>query len=77
MRIEDIRKKTRRIVTTAERIESRQLLWYGHLMRMEETRWPKRALRYAPHDRSKRGRRTTQFIDGIRKNMKDRAINED
>ena len=44
VRNEDIRRKTGRIFTTAERIESRQLLWYGHVMRMEEKRWPKKAL---------------------------------
>nr|CAH7735701.1 unnamed protein product [Callosobruchus chinensis] len=47
VRNEDIRRKTRRRVTTAERIESRQLLWFGQVMRMEETRLPKRALSYA------------------------------
>ena len=35
VRNEDIRRKTGRVFTTAERIESRQLLWYGHVMRME------------------------------------------
>ena len=43
-RNEDIRRKTGRIFTTAEGIESRQLLWYGHIMRMEEKRWPMKAL---------------------------------
>nr|CAH7751096.1 unnamed protein product [Callosobruchus chinensis] len=77
VRNEDIRSKTRRIVTAAGRIESKQLLWYRHVMRMQETRWPKRAFGYAPHNRRKREKPTTQWIDGIRKNMRDRAINED
>nr|CAH7756788.1 unnamed protein product [Callosobruchus chinensis] len=50
---EDIRRKRRRIVKRAERVEPRQLLGYEHVMRVEETRWPKRALRYTPHNREK------------------------
>ena len=42
VRNEDIRRKTGRKFTTPERIDSRQLLWYCHVMRMEEKRWEKK-----------------------------------
>ena len=77
VRNEDIRRETRRVLTTAERVESKQLLWYGHMMRMEETRWTKRAFRYMPQNRRRRGRPTAQWMEGIRRSMRDRAIEED
>ena len=73
----DVRRKTGRTFTTAERIESGQLLWYGHVMRMEEKRWPKKALTYTPQNRKRKGRLTTQWRTGIRKSMRDRATEDD
>jgi len=74
---EEIRRRTNRIHTTVERIETRQLIWYGHVMRMEECRWPKRAFNYVPPNRRKRGRPTKTWIEGIRNTLKDRAIGEE
>lgn len=39
--------------TIAEKVESRQLLWYGHVTRMERMILPKRAFRYIPQNKRK------------------------
>lgn len=74
---QEIRRRTGRIHTSADRIETRQLIWYGHVMRMEEHRWPMRALKYLPPNRRKRGRPEVSWKQGISQIMEDRAIPED
>ena len=39
-----------------DRIQRRQLKWYGHLLRMEDSRWPKKIYQWTPHGRRSRGR---------------------
>ena len=43
---EKIERRTGRVFTSADRIESKQLLWYGHVNRMNQERWPKIAMEY-------------------------------
>ncbi|KAF2888597.1 hypothetical protein ILUMI_17576, partial [Ignelater luminosus] len=43
---EVIRRRTKRTDTTTERIETRQLIWYGHVRKMENDRWPKTVINY-------------------------------
>lgn len=76
IRNEDIRRRTGRVYTTAERIQTTQLLWYGHVMRMEQDRWPKKALMYQPTNRRRRGRPSRSWKEGIEQTMEDRAIHE-
>ncbi|XP_044755011.1 uncharacterized protein LOC123313964 [Coccinella septempunctata] len=73
----EIRRRSKRVHTTSEQIETRQLIWYGHVMRMDNTRWPKRALNYAPINRRKKGRPAISWMKGIENTMRDRAIAED
>lgn len=73
----EIRQRTNRIFRTTERIETRQLIWYGHVRRMEEHRWPRKAFEYTPPNKRKRGRPTTTWLNGVMTTMRDRAINED
>lgn len=77
IRNEDIRRKTGKVFTTIDNIETRQLVWYGHVMRAGEDRWPKRAIEYAPRNRRRRGRPVISWEEGIRKTMRDRAIRDD
>ncbi|XP_030765787.1 uncharacterized protein LOC115889851 [Sitophilus oryzae] len=77
IRNEEIRQRTRRIYTSTDNIESRQLLWYGHVKRMGGERWPKREMEYRPQSRRKRGRPTTTWLDGVDQYMRDRAINQE
>ncbi|KAK4873911.1 hypothetical protein RN001_013271 [Aquatica leii] len=73
---EQIRRRTRRVHTTVERVETRQLVWYGHVKRMSDDRWPKRALEYIPPSRRRRGRPAQTWMSGIVDTMRDRAIQE-
>jgi hypothetical protein len=34
--------------TIIDRVEERQLVWYGHLQRMSEERWPKKIWEWTP-----------------------------
>jgi hypothetical protein len=38
------------------RVEEKQLVWYGHLQRMSEERWPKKIWEWTPLGRRRRGR---------------------
>ncbi|KAJ3659928.1 hypothetical protein Zmor_011590 [Zophobas morio] len=73
----EIRRKTGRIYNTVDTVESKQLLWYGHVMRMGDERWPKRAIQYVPWNKRRIGRPTLEWREGIRKIMEDRAIEEE
>ena len=46
-------------------------------MRMEEKRWAKKALTYTSQNRRRKRRLTTRWRTGIRKTMRDRAIEDD
>jgi hypothetical protein len=34
--------------TIIDRVEEKQLVWYGHLQRMSEERWPKKIWEWTP-----------------------------
>jgi len=74
---EEIRRKTGRIYNTVDTIETKQLSWYGHVMRMGEERWPKRVMNYRPPERRRRGRPALEWKEGIKNVMRDRAIDEE
>lgn len=74
IRNEEIRRKTNRVYSTVDTIETKQLMWYGHVMRMEDTRWPKRALNYTPSNRRRRGRPRVSWRQNVEECMRDRAI---
>ena len=42
-----------------DRIQRRQLKWYGHFLRMEDSRWPKKIYQWTPQSR-RRGERAQQ-----------------
>lgn len=64
------------LYSTVDKIETRQLVWYGHVKRMNEDRWPNIALNYIPQHRRRRGRPSVAWEENIRKIMRDRAIEE-
>jgi len=57
-------------------IEQNQLTWYGHVQRMVEGRLPKIALKWMPKQKRARGRPKKNWMEGIRKAMKERNLNE-
>ena len=62
--------------TIIKEIERNQLKWYGHVQRMAEGRLPKIALKWMPKQKRARGRPKTNWMEGIRKAMNKRNLNE-
>ena len=57
-------------------IEQNQLTWYGHVQRMAVGRLPKIALKWMPKQKRARGRPKKNWVEGIRKAMNERNLNE-
>jgi len=57
-------------------IEQNQLIWYGHVQRMAEGRLPKIALKWMPKQKRARGRPKKNWMEGIRKTMNERNLNQ-
>jgi len=56
--------------------EQNQLAWYGHVQRMAEGRLPKIALKWMPRQKRARERPKKNWMEGIRKAMNERNLNE-
>lgn len=57
IRYEKIRRWMNEEETVMEEIERRNLVWYGHVRRMEPQRWPQRLWKWTPPpEKRKRGR---------------------
>ena len=52
------------------------LTWYGHVQRIAEGRLPKIALKWMPKQRRARGRPKKNWMEGIKKAMHERNLNE-
>ena len=57
-------------------IEQNQLIWYGHDQRMAEGRLSKIALKWMPKQKRVRGRPKKNWMEGIKKAMNGRNLNE-
>ena len=62
--------------TIIKEIEQNQLTWYGHVQRMEEGRLPKIALKWMPKQKRARERPKENWMEGIKKVMNERNLNE-
>jgi len=62
--------------TIIKEIEQNQLTWYGHVQRMEEGRLPKIALKWMPKQKRARERPKENWMEGIKKAMNERNLNE-
>ncbi|XP_030768200.1 uncharacterized protein LOC115891781 [Sitophilus oryzae] len=58
-------------------IRTQQLIWYGHVKRMEEHRIPKKILIWNPQGRRKRGRPCKSWREGIDKEVLYRGLEVD
>ena len=63
--------------TIIKEIEQNQVTWYGHVPRMAEGILPKIALKWMPKQKTARGRPKKNWMEGIRKAMNERNLNED
>ena len=71
-----IRQQTGLEETVIKEIEHNQLTWYGHVQRMTEGRLPKIALKWMPKQKRARGRLKKNWMEGIKKAMNERNLNE-
>jgi hypothetical protein len=71
-----IRQQTGLEETIIKEIEQNQRTWYGHVQRMAEGRMPKIALKWMPKQRRARGRPKKKWMEGKKKAMHERNINE-
>jgi hypothetical protein len=62
--------------TIVKETEQNQLTWYGHVQKMLEGRLPKIALKWMPKQYRARGRPKKNWMEGIRKAMNERNLNE-
>ena len=62
--------------TIIKEVEQNQLTWYGHVQRVAERRLPKIALKWMPKQKRARGRLKKNWMEGIRKAMNERNLNE-
>nr|CAH7720104.1 unnamed protein product [Callosobruchus chinensis] len=75
VRNEQIRDRMSIATTIIDTIEAKKLRWYGHVCRMENSRWPKRILNWNPPERRRRGRPRTSWRDGLESAMRERDLN--
>jgi len=62
---EYIRKKMDAPDTILDEITRKQLIWYGHVRRIDPTRLPKIMINWKPEGREKKGRPRRTWKDGI------------
>jgi hypothetical protein len=62
--------------TVIKEIEQNQLIWYSQVQRMAEGRLPKIALKWRPKQKRARRRPKKNWMEGIRKAMNERNLNE-
>ena len=60
--------------TILDEITRKQLIWYGHVERMDPTRLPKIMIHWKPEGRKKRGRPRRTWKDGIFTAMNERDL---
>jgi hypothetical protein len=62
--------------TIIKETEQNQLTWYGHVQRMAERKLPKTAMKWMPKQKRARGRPKKNWMEGIKKAMNERNLNE-
>jgi len=60
--------------TISDEITRKQLIWYGHVERMDPTRLPKIMVNRKPEGRKKRGLPRRTWKDGIYTGMSERGL---
>ena len=56
------------------KFKKKQLVWFGHVKRMDEERIPKKALEWIPPERRKRGRPMRSWMDEVNEAMSSRNL---
>ena len=63
--------------TIIKEIEQNQHTWYGHVQRMVDGRLPKITLKWIRKQKRARGRPKKNWMEGIRKAMNERNLNDE
>lgn len=74
---EEIRRRMHAEDTIINRVERRGLKWFGHLLRMDEQRWPRKIFQWRPPGRGKRGRPRLSWYENMRKAMEHHNLAEE
>ena len=70
---EEVRKRTQQPMI-GDKIRKRRMKWAGHVMRMDQSRNPKKILQYKPNGKRKAGRPKKRWIDGLEEDLKPAGI---
>jgi hypothetical protein len=62
--------------TINDRVEEKQLVWYGHLQGMSEERWPKKIWEWTLQGRRRRGRPRRTWSNNIKEALAARDLDE-
>ena len=76
MRSADIRRELR-VEKITSKIRTARLRWFGHVKRMDQDTWVKRAMEMEVDGRRARGRPTKRWMDNIREDMRIRGVREE
>jgi predicted transposase YdaD len=60
-----------------DKVQERQLTWFGQTNRMDETRWPRKVLEWVPQEKGKRGRQRRGWRDDIKQGTEARGTAEE
>jgi len=74
IRNDEIRTRVQRGKDIMDTINMKRLIWYGHVQRMPDERWPKRMLDWVPNRRRKRGRPRRAWRENIQTEMEWRDL---
>jgi hypothetical protein len=69
LRNDEIRTRVQRNKDIMDTIKMKRLIWYGHVQRMPEERWPKRMLDWVSNRRRKTGRPRRAWRENIKAEM--------
>ena len=69
--------KIRNNIINQKMYVTKQLKWYGHVLRMEEGRLPKKVMKWSPPGRRKRGRPKLTWAEEIRGLMEEKGLMEE
>lgn len=73
----EIRRRMDAFIKASEKMETRRLIWYGHVNRMNDQRWPLRLLKWKAEGRRRRGRPEESWFKQVQEDMKSRDLSEE
>ena len=69
MRNEEVRERTNVRCKLSEKVDQKGLMWYGHMVRMDERRWTKKVWKSRVQGKGRRSRSRMRWEEGIRRSL--------